>query len=70
MAGGDGIELLKAIRSIHPNIPVVFLVTGFSDYSTEQALELGAQRVFEKPYSRKELFRALDEAIGYERAHG
>ncbi len=46
----DGVQLLKKIRELDPEIPVVFLATGFSDISDDHAIQLGASAVFHKPF--------------------
>lgn len=63
MADGDGIELLKAIRKNNPHIPIVIMVTGFSDYSTNEILNLGAQAVFEKPFNTRDLVQTIRDHL-------
>lgn len=63
MADGDGIKLLKAIRKNNPNIPIVIMVTGFSDYSTDEILSLGAQAVFEKPFNTRALIQSIRDHL-------
>ncbi len=50
MPDGDGISLLTELRTKYPKLPIVFLVTGFSNTSAETAKKLGAIEVFDKPY--------------------
>ena len=51
MPKGDGVELLKAIKNINPTKPIVFLITGFTDYQEKVLLDLGAEAVVRKPFS-------------------
>jgi CheY-like chemotaxis protein len=55
MPGGDGIELLERTRSGNYAVPIVLLVTGYAEISTEDALEKGAEALFGKPFDRKVL---------------
>lgn len=63
MPGGDGIGLLDAIKAIDPGIPVVMLITGFADITTEDAYNKGADAIFSKPFDRKMLMAAVLRAI-------
>lgn len=67
MNDGGGRELLKFMRELNPSLPVMIFMTGFSDVSEKEALELGARRVFRKPFERMTLIEELDKVIGYER---
>lgn len=65
MPGGDGIELLKSVRSEMPSPqPRVFLITGFADVTVDQAKEMGAQGMLPKPFNLRQLremvVRSLD----------
>jgi CheY-like chemotaxis protein len=59
MPGGDGIELLDLLRKENRQMPIVLLVTGFSDITTALAREKGAKALFSKPFDP----RAFDEMI-------
>ncbi len=67
MANGDGMELLNYIRAFVPTPPSVVLVTGYSDFTAEEALRVGAAAVIAKPFERMKLIGELDRIIGYER---
>lgn len=56
MAGGDGIELLKRVRSssLTP-APKVVLITGFADLTVEEATSMGAQGMLPKPFNLRQL---------------
>ena len=52
MPGMDGIELLRRIKAISPDMDVI-LLTGHGDLSSaKQAVELGALRYLEKPINQ------------------
>lgn len=63
MPGGDGVELLKKIREIDPFVPVLFFMSGFSHLSKEEAFAMGAKRLFEKPFNRKEFMDEVKNTV-------
>ncbi|MEK6627039.1 MAG: response regulator [Bdellovibrionota bacterium] len=58
----NGIDLLKKIRELHLSKPVVFLITGQTDITENEALNMGAYALLEKPINRKNFFQLLEEA--------
>jgi len=58
MPGMDGIQLLKAIKKIHPQLPVIFMTA----YPTE-GLELGAEDCITKPLNNTKKILALLERV-------
>ena len=59
-----GIELLEAVRSVRPSLPVV-LVSGFGTYDDlRAALDRGAHGFVPKPFTQSELLTAVEQAIG------
>ncbi len=63
MHGGDGVELLKKIKELSPELPVVMFITGYADMTTEEAYDEGAVASFAKPFDRKALMAAVMRAI-------
>lgn len=63
MPGGDGVELLEKIKEFSPDLPVVMFITGFSDLSNEEAYSRGVDAIFSKPFDRKKLLMAIEDAI-------
>lgn len=63
MPNGDGIQLLKAVKGLDIKMPIVLLVTGYADINTEDAHELGAQALLQKPIDFDQLERELASAI-------
>lgn len=50
MPGGSGLEVLKAVRDMSVDVPVI-LMTAFGDSTTHQeARQLGAMAIFDKPF--------------------
>ena len=62
----DGVTLLKTVRGKDPKIPIVFIISGQSDYSEEQLLKLGASGYMAKPFSLKEFSSRINGALGLE----
>jgi CheY-like chemotaxis protein len=63
MPGMNGLELLRALRQSHPDLPVI-LVTGVPNVEDEAAaLELGVLRYLTKPCSRRELCEIIRQAL-------
>jgi len=55
----DGLEVLKVIKKVTNNLPVV-IITGYPDSELmNQALELGPVSVLKKPFSRKQIQNLL-----------
>jgi CheY-like chemotaxis protein len=52
MPGGDGVALLKGIKSqiTTQKLPRIFMMSGFSDYSEEDLKKLGAEALVNKPF--------------------
>jgi hypothetical protein len=59
MPGGDGIELLRNLRKRESNTPVVLLITGFTDLSTDAAYDIGADAILSKPFDVSELLERV-----------
>ncbi len=63
MPGRTGIDLLNIIQSDHRERPVVFLVSGYSDISHEEAYARGADGIFSKPCKFQEIVDSLTHAL-------
>jgi len=63
MPGGSGLEMLRVLRRLHPDIAVV-MVTGNADRSTAgRAAEFGAVGYVVKPFESKDLLTAVAGAL-------
>lgn len=51
----DGLTLFKKIRSIHPDVPIMFLTSRDEEFDRVLGLELGADDYLCKPFSLREL---------------
>jgi len=64
MSGCDGIELLNSLRSRNPIYPIVILITAYdSDLSPREAYLMGAEGIFPKPFSLKDLVSNVERAL-------
>lgn len=63
MPGGSGVELLENIRKNHPAKPVVVLMTGYADLSSEDAFHKGAEGVFAKPCDLEDVLKCVKKAL-------
>jgi len=59
----DGMQLLKDIKAIYPVIPIVMLMSGFSDYTEENALAHGAIGLIDKPLDTDKLVAQIFASV-------
>lgn len=59
----EGLDLLRAIKGCHPDIPVIFLTNANSEETVIAAFRLGARDYFKKPCNLLELKRAVDQLL-------
>jgi CheY-like chemotaxis protein len=59
----DGIALLRKINRMPGQRPRMILITGFSDLSLREALDLGAEAVLEKPIEREDLLNEAERSL-------
>ncbi|MAF76926.1 MAG: hypothetical protein CME63_09550 [Halobacteriovoraceae bacterium] len=62
MPGGDGVSLVKNIKGEGSEIPI-YLVTGFSDYTTEDLTNLGVNAVIFKPFDLEEVVEMVKAEV-------
>ena len=62
MPNGDGVSLVKNIKDQGRDIPM-FLVTGFSDYSSEELAGLGVSAVIFKPFDLEEVVQMVANSL-------
>lgn len=55
MPHGNGMDLLQKLKKQNPLFPPVFLLTAFSDVSSDEIYAKGAEMVFAKPFDPSEL---------------
>ncbi len=57
----DGIQILKSVREIHPDLPVI-LITAFGDVKVRKQVEKAGGVYLQKPFSM-EAFRHMVQSI-------
>ena len=66
MPESDGVQVLKEVKAITPDLPVV-MMSGYSlDDKRQQASLLGAVDCLKKPFEVDDIRRVVKEAIGRE----
>ena len=63
MPKGGGMKLLADIKTYNPQTPKVFLITGFSDVTSEEAVKAGAEAVLSKPIKLKDLVEEVQRVL-------
>lgn len=59
MPDGDGEMLLREIKELNNDIPLILLVSGFSELSREDAIELGALDYLTKPFNLEQVEKII-----------
>ena len=59
----DGVTLVRRINEMNLPIPSILFVSGYGDVMPREMYALGVERLMEKPLSRKELLRAMDDCL-------
>jgi len=63
MPGMDGIEVLKAIKILQPDVPVI-IITGYSTVDTAvEAMKNGAFDYIAKPFTPKQIIEMVEKAL-------
>ena len=55
----DGIELIKRLKKMHENLPVIFLTSKDDEHDEILGLRLGAEDYITKPFSQKLLIERI-----------
>ena len=63
MPNGDGIELLKKVREIESQTPIISFITAYADISLRDAYNLGVDGVFSKPYNFSQLLNHIQRLL-------
>lgn len=63
MPDGDGVTLIRNISTMKKGTPV-FLVTGYSDYTSEDLSGLGINAVVFKPFDLYEVVQMVKRSLG------
>ncbi len=63
MPGMDGVELLQRVRSIHPDVPALFLTAKDAASDKVTGLQAGGDDYVSKPFSMKEVLLRLHRIV-------
>ena len=63
MPRGDGFELIRRLRAIDPDVPIIVITGHFSQTDRAKAEELGATVMLEKPIVLRKLTQLLKRWI-------
>jgi CheY-like chemotaxis protein len=63
MPKGGGMKLLEDIKRHNQQRPKVFLITGYSDRTREEAIAAGAEDVLSKPIKLQALIEHVNRAL-------
>ncbi|MEO6490054.1 MAG: response regulator [Ferruginibacter sp.] len=59
---GLGMDFIPHIKKVHPGLKVI-MISGFDSSAADVALENGADTYLVKPFSKEQLFAAIDKFI-------
>jgi DNA-binding response OmpR family regulator len=59
----DGFELIRHLRREYPKIGIIVVTGGGGEDYPLKASGLGADKVLEKPFTREELLKAVDDLL-------
>ncbi len=59
MPGGSGVELAQSLFEMNSPKPKIILMTGYSDFSWEQAQKLNVVKMFSKPFEPHEIIEEV-----------
>lgn len=63
MANGDGVYLLKTMTQRKIWVPHFYYMTGYSDFTLDEAKDWGASGVFRKPHNFEHLLRIIQDIL-------
>ncbi|MEM0266044.1 MAG: response regulator [Archaeoglobaceae archaeon] len=55
-----GIDAIREIKKINPKAKII-AITAYAGSKGEKAMEAGVDRILKKPFTRKEVIRAIEE---------
>ena len=58
----DGFQTIRELKAVQPDVKIIAL-TGFGLHTLPVAYDLGADRVFEKPFIQKEFLQVIRELL-------
>lgn len=68
LPGMDGLEVLKKIKEIDPNVEVIIVTAYATESSHANAITLGALEYLRKPFLMEEIYELVDRGLRRKRA--
>lgn len=65
----DGIEATRAIRDLHPGLPIICISAHAYEHAISNCLDSGMDAYIVKPYMPEELFQAVEQVLGNRPVH-
>ncbi|KAF0133601.1 MAG: sigma-54 dependent DNA-binding response regulator [Candidatus Saganbacteria bacterium] len=66
----DGLELLKKLKDVDPDLEVIIVTAYATDASHANAITLGALEYLRKPFLMEEIYELVDRALKRRRTKG
>jgi two-component system response regulator GlrR len=63
LPGGNGIDLMKSIHQVDPELPVIILTAYATIESAVEAMKAGAYKYLKKPFNYRELLSQIKSGI-------
>jgi DNA-binding response OmpR family regulator len=63
MPGFDGLELIKGVRYIEPDVPIILMTAFGSQAIKKQAITLGVNYYLDKPFDADDILQAVDACL-------
>jgi DNA-binding NtrC family response regulator len=59
MPGFDGLELVKGVRYLNPDVPIILMTAYGSETLRKQALRIGVAHYMDKPFDADDMLQAV-----------
>ena len=70
LPGMDGLELLKRVKEIDPNLEVIIVTAYATESSHANAITLGALEYLRKPFLMEEIYELVERGLRRRRSKG
>ena len=63
MPGFDGLELIKGVRYVNPDVPIILMTAYGSESIRKQALQIGVDHYLDKPFAADDMLQAVRSCL-------
>jgi DNA-binding response OmpR family regulator len=63
MPGFDGLELVKGVRYLNPDVPIILMTAYGSESVRKQALQIGVDHYLDKPFGADDMLLAVRSCL-------